>query len=395
MTFDYCIVGAGIVGLATARALLRRAPGSSVVVLEKEPDVGVHQTGHNSGVIHAGIYYEPGSLKADLCKRGAAATKRFADDHGIAYRVTGKLLVATDTVELARMENLVERARINGIAHQRLDAAELRDREPLVSGLGALLIETTGIIDYRLVCRALADDVRAAGGEVRTGAAVVEISERPDAVTIATRDTTVTAGTLIACAGLQADRIARLAGLPVDFQIMPFRGEYYRLRPEKSSIVRHLIYPIPDPELPFLGVHLSPTIGGDITVGPNAVLGFAREKYRPFAFDRRDVAEMVRFPALRRVAAANVRTGFREMRNAIFKRGYLDECRKYCPSLELDDLQDRHAGIRAQAVLRDGTFVHDFLIRTTDRMVHVVNAPSPAATSALPIGELIAERAGT
>ncbi|MFD1811329.1 L-2-hydroxyglutarate oxidase [Rhodococcus gannanensis] len=395
MVVDYCVIGAGIVGLATARALLRARPGATVVVLEKEQGVGAHQTGHNSGVIHAGIYYEPGSLKADLCKRGAAATKRFADEHGIEYRVTGKLLVATDDVELARMEKLVERARVNGIDHRRLDAAELREREPLVAGLGALLVEVTGIIDYRQVCRALVDEVTAAGGEVRTGSAVVGIVERSDGVTVTTGTSEVHARTLIACAGLQADRIARLAGLPVDFQIMPFRGEYYRLRPEKSDVVRHLIYPIPDPDLPFLGVHLSPTIGGDITVGPNAVLGFAREKYQPFGFDRRDALELLRFPGLRRVAAANVRTGAREMRNAMFKRGYLEECRKYCPSLELDDLRDRHAGIRAQAVLRDGTFVHDFLIRSTERMVHVVNAPSPAATSALPIGELIAERAVT
>ncbi|GAA4470992.1 L-2-hydroxyglutarate oxidase [Rhodococcus olei] len=395
MTFDYCIIGAGIVGLATARAVLQRKPGASVLVLEKEPEVAAHQTGHNSGVIHAGIYYEPGSLKADLCKRGAAATKRFADDHGIEYRVTGKLLVATDTTELVRMEKLVERARINGIDHERLGADELREREPLVSGIGALLVKATGVIDFRRICRALVDEVLAAGGEVRTGHAVVEIAERSDAVTVSTADGTVTARHLIACAGLQADRVARLAGLHTDFQIMPFRGEYYRLRPEKSSIVRHLIYPIPDPDLPFLGVHLSPTIGGDITVGPNAVLGFAREKYRPFGVDRRDAVELLRFPGLRRVAAANVRTGIRELRNAVFKRGYLAECRKYCPSLELDDLRDRHAGIRAQAVLADGTFVHDFLIRSTDRMVHVVNAPSPAATSALPIGELIAERAVT
>ncbi|MGW0172719.1 L-2-hydroxyglutarate oxidase [Rhodococcus sp. NPDC003322] len=392
MDHDFCVIGGGIVGLATARALLRRNPGASVVVLEKEREVAAHQTGHNSGVIHAGIYYEPGSLKADLCKRGAEATKRFAERHGIEYRVTGKLLVATDPTELARMDALVDRARINGIDHERLGAAELHHREPLVSGLGALLVKATGIIDYRQVCRALAEGVTASGGEVRTGAEVVEISERSDAVTVSTADTTVRARTLIACAGLQADRIARLAGLHTDFQIVPFRGEYYRLRPEKSSIVRHLIYPIPDPDLPFLGVHLSPTVDGDITVGPNAVLGFAREKYRPFGVDRRDVMEMLRFPGMRRVAAANVRTGIREMRNAVFKRGYLAECRKYCPSLELDDLQGRHAGIRAQAVRGDGSFVHDFLIRSTDRMVHVVNAPSPAATSALPIGELIADR---
>ncbi|MBP2329225.1 L-2-hydroxyglutarate oxidase [Kibdelosporangium banguiense] len=391
--YDFCVIGAGIVGAATAWNLLRRNAGASVLLLEKEQQAGVHQTGHNSGVIHAGIYYEPGSLKARLCRRGAAWTKTFAAENGIPFRECGKLLVATDETELARMEQLVERATRNGLDAERLDAAALREREPLIDGAAALFIKETGIIDYGQVTEALVRQAQHMGGTVVTGARVVEIAERADAVTVSCAARTWQCRKLIACAGLQSDRVARLAGLPTDFQIVPFRGEYYRLPPAKAGLVAHLIYPVPDPDLPFLGVHLSPTIGGDLTVGPSAVLALGRERYSTFGFDARDVWEMLRFRGMRKVAKANFGTGLREMRNAAWKRGYLRACRKYCPSLELSDLESKFSGVRAQAVMNDGTFVHDFLLRTTPRMVHVVNAPSPAATSALPIGEMIAERA--
>lgn len=393
MPYDYCIIGGGIVGIATAWNILRETPSASVVVLEKERRLAAHQTGHNSGVIHAGIYYEPGSLKATLCRQGAARTKAYATEKGIPFRECGKMLVATNALELDRMEGLVERAERNGIAYERLDSARLAEREPHVRGLGALFLRETGIIDYTRVTEALAEDMVRAGAEVVPGVEVDEIIERPDLVTVSAGSTTWRCRTLIACAGLQADRIAALARLETDFQILPFRGEYYTLPPEKSDLVSHLIYPIPDPDLPFLGVHVSPTIDGRITVGPNAVLGLAREKYQPLGIDVRDVAQMLRFPGLARVAAANLVTGAKEMRNSLWKRGYLRECRKYLPSIELADLQERSAGIRAQAVMNDGTFVHDFLVRRTDRMVHVVNAPSPAATSALPIGQMIARQA--
>lgn len=392
-TDDYCIIGGGIVGLATAWNLLRITPSASVVVLEKETRLAAHQTGHNSGVIHAGIYYEPGSLKARLCREGSARTKQYAAEQGIPFREVGKLLVATDALEVERMAGLVDRAERNGIPYERLDARALVEREPLVRGLAALFLPETGIIDFTRVAEALAGDVVRADGRVVTGAEVDEIVERPDGVTVSAGDSTWRCRTLIACAGLQADRIAALAGLDVDFQILPFRGEYYTLPPEKSDLVSHLVYPIPDPDLPFLGVHVSPTIEGRLTVGPNAVLGLAREDYAPLGFDLRDVAQMLRFRGLPRVAAANLATGVREVRNSLWKRGYLRACRTYLPSLELSDLQDRTAGIRAQAVMDDGTFVHDFLVRRTARMVHVVNAPSPAATSALPIGRMIAEQA--
>ena len=392
-TTDHCVIGGGIVGIATAWNILRNHPSASVVVLEKETRLAAHQTGHNSGVIHAGIYYEPGGLKARLCREGLARTKRYAAEQGIPFREVGKLLVATDALEVERMAGLVDRAERNGIPYERLDAARLSEREPLVRGIGALLLRETSIIDYTRVTEALAADVEAAGGRIVTDARVEEIVERPDLVTVSAGTSTWRCRTLIACAGLQADRIAALAGLDDDFQILPFRGEYYTLPPEKSGLVSHLIYPIPDPDLPFLGVHVSPTIDGRLTVGPNAVLGLAREKYAPLGFEARDVAQMLRFRGLPKVAAANLATGAREVRNSLWKRGYLRECRKYLPSLELSDLRGRTAGIRAQAVLADGTFVHDFLVRRTARMVHVLNAPSPAATSALPIGRMIAEQA--
>ncbi|MCP9622038.1 L-2-hydroxyglutarate oxidase [Nocardia otitidiscaviarum] len=383
--YDYCVIGGGIVGVATAHRLLSRHPGASLLLVEKAAALGTHQTGHNSGVIHSGIYYAPGSLKARLCREGARRTKEFAAAHDIPFQVCGKLLVATDSAEHARMLALYERAVTNGVDVELLDAAELRRREPRVTGVGALFVPDTGIIDYSRVTAALAAQVRAAGGTVILGAEITAIDETGDAVTVSGPAGSWRARRLVVCAGLQADRLARLAGLRTQLRIVPFRGEYYQLPPARKDLVRTLIYPIPDPELPFLGVHLSPTIDGDLTVGPNAVLGLAREGYRKGSVDLRDVREILGFRGFHRVAAANVRTGVRELRNSLFKRGYLAECRRYCPELTLDDLLPREAGIRAQAVLRDGTLVHDFLLEKTERSVHVLNAPSPAATSALPI----------
>ncbi|WP_306364516.1 L-2-hydroxyglutarate oxidase [Nocardia sp. CC227C] len=383
--YDYCVIGGGIVGVATAHRLLSRRPGASLLLVEKAAALGTHQTGHNSGVIHSGIYYAPGSLKARLCREGARRTKEFAAAHDIPFQVCGKLLVATDAAEHARMLALYERSVANGVDVELLDAAELRRREPRVTGVGALFVPDTGIIDYTRVTTALAAQVRAAGGTVVLGAEVTAIDETGDAVTVSGPAGSWRARRLVVCAGLQADRLARLAGLRTHLRIVPFRGEYYQLPPTRKDLVRTLIYPIPDPELPFLGVHLSPTVDGDLTVGPNAVLGLAREGYRKGSVDLRDVREILGFRGFHRVAAANVRTGVRELRNSLFKRGYLAECRRYCPELTLDDLLPREAGIRAQAVLRDGTLVHDFLVEKTERSVHVLNAPSPAATSALPI----------
>ncbi|MFT3875981.1 MAG: L-2-hydroxyglutarate oxidase [Propioniciclava sp.] len=389
---DVVIIGAGIVGLATAKAILDQRPGSRVTVLEKADDVASGQTSHNSGVIHAGLYYAPGSLKARLCRAGEAATKRYCDEHGISYQVVGKLVVATNPVEVERMHALEGRAASNGIELRRVDGSELREMEPNVEGTEALLSPATGIVDYREVCRALASDVKAAGGQVITRAQVRSIDERSGAVHVEADCGTITARTLVACAGLQADRVARMGGLEVDFRIVPFRGEYYQLPADRRGIVERLIYPVPDPALPFLGVHLTPMIDGRVTVGPNAVLGLAREGYPKGSINLRDVASLATFSGLWKFAPGYVGTGLTEMRNSLSKRGYLELVRKYCPSLTVADLLPYPAGIRAQAIGRDGTSIEDFLLRDSRRQLHVCNAPSPAATSALPIGETLAEQ---
>lgn len=392
MLYDYCVIGGGIVGLATAMRLLQARPGCSLLLLEKEGSLGRHQTGHNSGVIHAGIYYPPGSLKAELCRKGAQATKEFCAENGIAFDTCGKLLVATTALELKRMEALLERSRNNAVEVHRVDADELREREPKITGLGALFVPSTGIVDYGEVCHAMGRCIQAGGGEIRLGTEVRAIKEASSDVTISAAGESWRARKLIACAGLQSDRLAMLAGLAIDHRIVPFRGEYYKLPASKSRIVNHLIYPIPDPDLPFLGIHLTRMIDGSVTVGPNAVIGFAREGYPRLSVAPRDVLDYAFFPGFWRTILRNRSSAVTELRNSLWKRGYLEECRKYCPSLELSDLNPHEAGIRAQAVRRDGTLVHDFLFASTDRMLHVCNAPSPAATSAIPIADMILER---
>ena len=387
--FDLAVIGGGIVGLSTAMQMTERFPGISVAVLEKEPALARHQTGRNSGVIHAGVYYQPGSLKAEFCREGVEATTRFCRDQGIDYEQCGKLLVATEPAELPRMEALYERARANGIDVERLDKAEVARREPRIRSLGGLFVKTTGIVDYAQVAKAMAGVVAERGGAILTSSEVSHIEETPSGVTLDIGKDRIRARHVIAAAGLQADRIARLCGVDVDFRIVPFRGEYYRLGSDKDRIVNHLIYPIPDPELPFLGVHLTRMIGGYVTVGPNAVLAFAREGYGFGTISLRDLREMVAFRGFRKVIRANLKSGALEMVNSLLKSRYLELCRRYCPELELSDLSPYRAGVRAQAVLADGTMVHDFLIGETERTIHVLNAPSPAATSSIPIGRHI------
>ena len=394
MRYDFCIVGGGIVGLATAREILRRRPGASLLLLEKEDNFAAHQTGHNSGVIHAGVYYAPGSLKARLCRAGNQQTKQFCADHGIPIEECGKLIVATSPIEVQRLADLRKRCEANEIAVQEIGGADLESLEPRIAGLAALLVPSTGIVDYRRVSVAIAEEIRRLGGEARLRSCVRSITERSAEVELVlTEGETIRAGQLIACAGLQADRLARAAGLDVKFKVIPFRGEYFQLPVGKSNVVRHLIYPVPDPALPFLGVHLTRLISGRVTVGPNAVLAFAREGYSHFSFDLRDTAETLRFSGFWRIMRKHWRSALGELRGSLLRSRYLTECRKYCPELTLQDLQPYPAGIRAQAVLPDGTLVHDFMFADTPRMVHVLNAPSPAATAALPIARLIAARA--
>lgn len=392
MIHDFCVIGGGIVGLAAARALLARRPGASLVLLEKEDALGRHQTGRNSGVIHSGVYYAPGSLKARLCREGSARTVAFCEAHGIPFERRGKLIVATRAEELPRLAELERRAGENGVEVERLDAAGIRAREPNVTGLAALRVPAAAIVSYRAVLDALAAEIAAAGGEVRLGARPEAIREGADAVEIDAGSATIRARRLVACAGLQSDRVARLAGLKVAHRIVPFRGEYFRLAPRLAGVVRAMIYPVPDPALPFLGIHLTPMIDGSVTVGPNAVLGLAREGYAKGSVSARDLADMASFPGFWRCLGANLRPGLAELGDTLFRRRYLAACRRYCPGLTLEDLAPMEPGIRAQAVLADGTLAHDFLFLDTARMLHVCNAPSPAATSALPIGDMIADR---
>jgi L-2-hydroxyglutarate oxidase len=389
---DFCVVGGGIVGVATALELLRERQGASLVLIEKENRVGFHQTGHNSGVIHAGIYYAPGSLKARLCAEGLRATKDFCDEHGIAYDTCGKLIVATNDVEMRRNEALFERATANGLKLFRISAGALREIEPNITGTGALLSPETGIVSYRQVCEKMADLLREAGAEIRLDATVTGISDEPDGVTIVAGGEALQARKLVCCGGLQADRLARMAGAKLDFRIVPFRGEYYLLPPEKNRIVKHLIYPVPDPSMPFLGIHLTRMIDGTVTVGPNAVLGMSREGYPAMSVDLRDMLDLASYGGFWKLIARNWHYAADELGNSVWKRGYLRQCQKYCPSLTSDDLKPYPAGIRAQAVTPMGAAIHDFLFAETNRTLHVCNAPSPAATSAIPIGRIIASK---
>ncbi len=389
---DVLILGGGIVGVSTAMQLVERHPGLSVILVDKEEALATHQTGHNSGVVHAGVYYAPGSLKADFCRRGAAATYAFCQRHAIPFEQCGKLIVATNMIELERLQALYTRCQQNGLAPEMLDQRGLQLKEPNIVGEAAVFIAASGIADYPAITRKMAELARARGADIRLGTEVLRLRELPNAVVAETRQGVIRTRRAIVCGGLAADRLARMCGIDVDFRIVPFRGEYYRLPTSKNDIVRHLIYPVPDPSLPFLGVHLTRMIGGYVTVGPNAVLALSREGYRWRDISVPDLFDMARFPGFWRMLRTNASAGFSEVRNSIIRQSYLALCRKYCPSLERADLTPYPAGVRAQAVMRDGSLVHDFLIRQSARSLHVCNAPSPAATSALPIGQDLVDR---
>ncbi len=390
---DVAIIGGGIIGLSTAWQLQGRHPGASLAVIEKEPAVARHQSGRNSGVIHSGIYYEPGSLKARFCKAGVDATIRFCRDHGIAFEQRGKLIVATDALEENRLRMLEQRARSNRIDARWLGPNDLRQAEPGINGVGALLLTTPGIVDYAAICRKMAELFEQFGGHLRLGAAVTAIEEGSGRMILTLeRSETVSCRFLVACGGLMADRLARMQGLDADFRILPYRGEYYRLAKQKNDIVHHLIYPVPDPALPFLGVHLTPTIDGCVTLGPNALPGFKREGYGRFNLSLRDTWEQLTYAGFWRVTKRHARTGFAELRDALWKTGYIRQVQKYCPQISVRDLRPHPAGVRAMAVTRDGSLVNDFLIAESPHSLHVCSAPSPAATSAIPIGHHLCNR---
>jgi 2-hydroxyglutarate dehydrogenase len=391
---DVAVVGAGILGLAVARELLRRRPGTRLTVFEREPQIAQHQTGHNSGVVHAGIYYLPGSLKAQLCVRGAAALAHFCEEHGIAFERCGKVIVALEESELPALEELERRGRENGVPGlRRLDPAALAEVEPNVRGVAALHSPATAIVDYPAVAAALAVEIAAAGVEIVTGCGVTGLGERGSEVVVQHERGETRAGRVIGCAGAWSDRLAQTSGAPADPRIVPFRGGYMRLRPERRGLVNGLVYPVPNPELPFLGIHLTRHVSGDVLLGPSALLVGARDAYRLRRISPRDLAETLAWPGTARVMRRWWRTGLRELRFAASKRAFVEEAARYVPGLRVEDVLPGFAGIRAQAVSRDGRLVDDFAFSETARTLHVRNAPSPGATSSLAIAEHIADRA--
>jgi L-2-hydroxyglutarate oxidase len=374
---------------------METAPSRTVVVLEKEARVAVHQSGRNSGVIHAGVYYEPGSAKALLCRAGRDSMVAYCADHDIAHNVCGKVVVATNADERDRLGDLYKRCQANGVRAEIVDGARLRELEPHASGVAALHVLDTGVVDYGDVCRALADDITGAGATIRLGCAVNGAKETADGIVVETDREPIEARRVVTCAGLHADAVARTisgAEALTDVRVVAFRGEYRELIGSRTHLVRALIYPVADPELPFLGVHLTRGIDGHVHVGPNAVLALAREGYRWRTIDRKHLRATVRFPGFRKFARHHVRFGIDEMTRSLSKRRFTKAVRRLVPEIQRRDLVAAPSGVRAQAVTRDGTLVDDFLIRTVGRAVHVLNAPSPAATASLEIGKEIAAR---
>jgi L-2-hydroxyglutarate oxidase len=386
---DLAVVGGGIVGLATAYQFTRRFPGRTVAVLEKEPAVAAHQTGHNSGVLHSGIYYRPGSLKAVNCRAGKAAMEAFCAAEGIPFEVCGKVIVAVTNEEVPALERIHERGRANGVRCERIDAGRLKELEPHVAGVAALHVPETGIVDYKAVCERLARRVREAGGAVCLNARVTGLKRLPHSVVVRSSAGDVEARQVVNCAGLHSDRVAAFDGRGVPARIVPFRGEYYHIKPHARHLCRNLIYPVPDPAFPFLGVHFTRTIHGGLECGPNAVLALAREGYRKTDVNLRDLVEALTYPGFLKLAGRHWRMGLGEVWRSVSKAAFVRALRRLNPAITADDLEPAPAGIRAQAVAPDGAMVDDFLIRRTGRCVHVVNAPSPAATASLTIGERI------
>ena len=392
--YDVAIIGGGIIGLATARALLERAPTARVVVLEKEAHPGMHQAGHNSGVIHSGIYYRPGSYKAKLCVEGKGLMREFCATHGIPVVDCGKVIVATREDELPRLQTLYERGIANGVPIEMIDRDRLRELEPHAAGLRAIHSPTTSIVDYSEVVKAMAGDLTERGVAIETKAKVLAIVRTRDGVEIGTSRLAVDARWLVNCAGLYSDAIARLAGAEPDVQIVPFRGEYYMIRPERRELVRSLIYPVPDPEFPFLGVHFTNTVHGDVEAGPNAVMAFAREGYDLTRVNVRELAETLAYRGVWHMARRYWRMGSYEMYRSLSKAAFVSALQRLVPGIRSEDVTPGGSGVRAQAVARDGSLIDDFRIVDTDNAVHVLNAPSPGATASLAIGRHIAGVAG-
>ena len=392
--YNVTIVGGGIVGLAVALEITRRFPRVRLLLLEKEDHVGRHQSGHNSGVIHSGIYYKPGSLKAKLCVAGAAAMVEFCREHGIPHQICGKIIVATEPEEFPRLEELWRRGIANGLTGLKsIGPEELRQIEPNATGLRAIVVPSTGITNYAAVCDKYAELITAHGGTILTSHAVRGLKRSANEIVVETNRGAFSTASLINCAGLFSDRISRMAGDDPQVMIVPFRGEYYDLIPERSSLVRGLIYPVPDPRFPFLGVHFTRRVNGTVDAGPNAVLAFRREGYRRTDFDLRDLTSSLAFPGFWRMGAKNWRSGLDEFHRSFSKAAFVRALQRLVPAVQSTDLVPGGAGVRAQAVTREGALVDDFKFVPSDRMLHVLNVPSPAATASLMIGRSIVETA--
>lgn len=392
--YDVIIIGAGAVGLGMGLEITRRFPRQRLLVLEKEERVAAHQSGHNSGVIHSGVYYKPGSLKARLCVPGAAAMLEFCREHGVPYQVCGKVIVATQQAELPRLEELKKRGELNGLSGLRLiDSAELREIEPHAAGLQALLVPSTGVTDYAAVCEKYAELITRQGATVRCSAPAQAIKRSANGIVVETPQGAFSASALINCAGLYSDCICRMAGDDPGVMIVPFRGEYYDLVPERASLVRALIYPVPDPRFPFLGVHFTRRISGRVDAGPNAVLALAREGYRHRDINLRDLASSFSFPGFWRMARRHWRSGLDEWHRSLSKAAFVHALQRLVPEVKEGDLVPGGSGVRAQAVTPDGALVDDFHFVPSGKVLHVLNVPSPAATASLTIGKAIVDMA--
>ncbi len=390
--YDFAIVGGGIVGLSTGMELTQRYPKAKILVLEKEDRWAVHQTGHNSGVIHSGIYYKPGSFKAKFAREGSRSMVEFCQKHGIEHDICGKVIVATKKVELPLLDNLFQRGLDNGLAIHKIGPEELKEIEPHVKGLAAIRVPMAGIVNYKQVSETYASIIASHGGELRLSTRVVKIVETSNGVEIETNKGSFRANYIINCAGLHSDRVARSGGMNTDMKIVPFRGEYYEIKPEKRYLVKHLIYPVPNPAFPFLGVHYTRMIGGHVEAGPNAVLAFKREGYRKTDFNLKDLSEVLAYPGFWKIAAKYWREGMEEYVRSFSKAAFVRSLQELIPEIQSEDLEPAPAGIRAQALKSDGTLVDDFHIISGKNSIHVCNAPSPAATASIQIGKAVVDR---
>lgn len=389
---DVAIVGGGIIGLSTAYRLQQRLPGVSLTIIEKERSVAHHQTGHNSGVLHSGIYYKPGSLRAENCRLGKLAMEEFCTQEGVPFELCGKVIVATEPAELESLQRIFERGQANGVRCELIDAARLRELEPHARGVQAIHVPDAGIVDYRQVCERLAEKIEAAGGRIFLSSKVTRLLRRGSRMIVETTEGDVEARLVVNCAGLYSDRVTWMSGQHPDAQIVPFRGEYFELKPSAQHLCRGLIYPVPDPDFPFLGVHFTRMIHGGVECGPNAVFSFSREGYYKTSFNLFDTIESLTYPGFIRLMLRHWDAGLAEMWRSMSKRAFVDALQQLVPEIQREDLVPAPAGVRAQALTRDGRLVDDFLILENDLTINVCNAPSPAATASLNIGNLIVNK---